>query len=254
MPVRVDARSAPLHPAGRPARVLGVVVDREAQLASIRREARRIDELTAAAPDGQVVSCPDWTGRDLRAHVVGFARHVRALLAAAGAEVPAPPPVPADEATTCFDADLAALVDVLAATPARAPAHVWTVTAPVAGFWVRRAVHELAVHRWDAQTIGGGAEPDPIPTEVAVDGIAEFFEEFVTTGLAAGYLPPARCTLVLEITDVDLRREQHLPDPGPVTTIRGSASDLMLALWRRHDLLRFHVGGDPAVLAAWPAI
>ena len=23
-------------------------------------------------------------------------------------------------------------------------------TAPVAGFWVRRVLHELAVHRWDA--------------------------------------------------------------------------------------------------------
>jgi len=39
-----------------------------------------------------------------------------------------------------------------------------------------------------------------------------------------------------------------------VTTIRGTVSDLLLALWRRHDPLSLHVDGDPAVLKAWPSI
>jgi uncharacterized protein (TIGR03083 family) len=228
-------------------------MERSAQFARIAADARRIGELTAAAPDAAVVSCPDWTGRDLRAHVVGFARYIAAIVAAGGAELPPPPPVPPDVAGPSYDADLARLLDVLRSTPADAPAHVWSTSAPVAGFWVRRVLHELAVHRWDAATLVVGT-PEPIPAPVAVDGIAEFFQVFVATALARGLVPPAARTLALEITDLDRRLEYPLPDPGPVTTIRGTASDLLLALWRRHDPLSLHVDGDPAVLKAWPSI
>jgi hypothetical protein len=114
-------------------------------------------------------------------------------------------------------------------------------------------VHELAVHRWDADTIAGG-DPAPVDRDVALDGIAEFFEVFVTTGLAMGVVPPAQATLVLEITDCGTRREEHLPEAGPVTTLRGTASDLFLALWRRHDPLAHHVDGPRAVLERWPSI
>jgi uncharacterized protein (TIGR03083 family) len=228
-------------------------MERRAQFASIAADARRIGQLTAAAPDATVLSCPDWTGRDLRAHVVGFTRYVADIVAAGGDELSPPPPVPPDVAGPSYDADLDRLLDVLRSTPAGAPAHVWSTSAPVAGFWVRRVLHELAVHRWDAATLVAGT-PEPIPAPVAVDGIAEFFDEFVATALARGLVPPATRTLALEITDLDRRLAYPLPDPGPVTTIRGTASDLLLALWRRHDPLSLHVDGDPAVLQAWPSI
>jgi hypothetical protein len=69
-------------------------MERSAQFASIAADARRIGELTAAAPEATVLSCPDWTGRDLRAHVVGFARYVADTVAAGSAELSPPPPVP----------------------------------------------------------------------------------------------------------------------------------------------------------------
>jgi uncharacterized protein (TIGR03083 family) len=231
--------------------MIGVELGRE--LDSIRRDGRRIADLTRAAPAAQVVSCPKWTGADLLAHVGGFARLVCDLVSAGGAQPEPRPPVDVAAAGSTYDADLARLIAVLADTPPEAPVFNWSVTAPVAGFWSRRAVQELAVHRWDAGTIGGG-EPAPIATDVALAGIGEFFEVFVATGLAAGMVPPAAVTLVLEITDVDQRREYPLPGPGPRTTMRGTASDLLLALWRRHDPLSLHAGGDPAVLAAWPSI
>jgi MDMPI C-terminal domain len=65
---------------------------------------------------------------------------------------------------------------------------------------------------------------------------------------------PARATLVLEITDAGTRRVEHLPDPGPETTLRGTASDLMLALWRRRDPLAFHVDGPRGMLEHWHSI
>lgn len=76
---------------------------------------------------------------------------------------------------------------------------------------------------------------------------------FVITGIAAGMVPPAQATLVLQITDTGTRRAEHLPDPGPATTLRGTASDLMLALWRRRDPLAFHVDGPREMLERWPA-
>ena len=114
-------------------------------------------------------------------------------------------------------------------------------------------MHELTIHRWDAETVGGGT-PGPVDADVADDGIAEFFEVFVKTGLEAGMVPPTRTTLVLETTDTGLRREEHLPDPGPVTTLRGSASDLYLALWRRRDPVDHHVDGPRSVLEQWPSV
>jgi uncharacterized protein (TIGR03083 family) len=228
-------------------------MDVERQLQSIEIDGGRIGELTAAAPTDLVVSCPEWTGRDLRVHVGNFARLVCDLVAARGAQPEPRPTVAGEEAVAGYDADLAGLVATLRDTDPDAPAHVWSVTPPVAGFWTRRALHELAVHRWDAETIGG-AEPAPIPTDTALDGIAEYFEVFVATGLAAGMVPPSATTLVLQPTDVDQRIEHDLGEPGPVTTIRGTASDLLLALWRRRDPLSLHVGGDPAPLAGWPSI
>ena len=75
---------------------------------------------------------------------------------------------------------------------------------------------------------------------VAVDGVAEYFEVFVATASL-----PAERTLRLELTDVDLVVERHLPETGAVTTGGGTASDLLLELWRRHDPLIFHTGGRP---------
>ncbi len=228
-------------------------MDLTRHLQSIASDGGRIGDLTAAAPTEQVRSCPGWTGRDLRVHVGNFARLVCDLIAARGAEPEPGPTVDVEQAVSGYDADLARLVTNLRDTDPDAPAHVWSVTPPVAGFWTRRAVHELAVHRWDAETIGGG-EPAPIPADIALDGIAEYFEVFVATGLAAGMVPPSATTLVLQVTDVDRRIEHELGEPGPQTTIRGTASDLLLGLWRRRDPLSLHVDGDPAPLAAWPSI
>lgn len=104
------------------------------------------------------------------------------------------------DAARTWDADLAELVDLLRTTPADAAVGNWSIAPPTATFWLRRAAHELAAHRWDA---GTALDPSPAPIAVglACDGIAEFFEVFVATGLAAGMVAPAAVTLVLEPTD-----------------------------------------------------
>ena len=230
-----------------------LLVDLDRQLRSIEDDGRRIAAAARADPDGRVASCPAWSGADLLAHVSGFARLVVDLCEGRADRDTEFPKVPPDEVARTYDADLDRCVAALGALPPDAPVPNWAVAAQTAAFWQRRAVHELAVHRWDAETIGPG-DPAPVDPGVAEDGIAEFFDVFVATGIAAGLVPPARVTLVLEATDTGTRREQHLPDPGPVTTMRGTVSDLFLALWRRRDPLAQHAGGPRAVLEHWPSI
>jgi uncharacterized protein (TIGR03083 family) len=223
-------------------------VERTRQLDSIRADLATIGTLTAADPAAPVPACPDWTRADLRAHVSRFARLIPALLSGEATNETPRVEVPADEAVVTFDADAAGLVAALAAiTDDGAPAANWSVQPDTAGFWVRRAVHELAVHRVDA-----GSEED-LPRDVALDGIAEFVDTFVATGIARWFVPPAAVMLVLDLIDAPAQRHD-LPEPGPETVVRGSASDVALALWHRRDLLSLHAGGDATILENWPRI
>jgi hypothetical protein len=118
----------------------------------------------------------------------------------------------------------------------------------------RPADRDRPVRGPQRRAVHGGGDPAPVEHEIVEDGIAEFFDVFVATGFAFGLVPPAQATLVLEATDTGARRVQHLPDPCPATTVRGTASDLLLAVWRRRDPLAHHVGGPRGVLESWPSI
>ena len=84
----------------------------------------------------------------------------------------------------------------------------------------------------------------PSRPDVALDGIAEFFEVFVTTGLAGGRgASRARDARPRGSPTATPGARSRGLTPGPVTTLRGTASDLFLALWRRHDPLAHHVDG-----------
>jgi uncharacterized protein (TIGR03083 family) len=123
------------------------VVDLARQLES--SDGQRLAEAVRRKPDGRVASCPDWTGADLLAHVSGFARYVTDLVDGRADRDMELPKVPPDEAAQTYDADLARLVAPLRDTPPDAEVPHWAVVQQVAASWQRRAVHELAVHRWD---------------------------------------------------------------------------------------------------------
>jgi hypothetical protein len=111
---------------------------------------------------------------------------------------------------------------------------------------------ETAVHRWDA-------DHEPIDPVLAVDGVSEFFEHF-TDRVADGALPMGG-TVHLHATDAEGEwLVSEPPDGGPLefstehakgdAAVRGSASDLLLLLWRRvglDDGGRFEVFGEPEV-------
>ena len=228
-------------------------VDTTGWLAAVRRDGRELGRLCQQAPTTVVRSCPDWAGADLLAHAAGFCRTVDELFAG-GREATAPAVVVApDEAMMTFDDDLDRLLTLLSTTDAHQPVPNWSVLPDEAVYWVRRAAHEFAIHRWDAATTRD-VDPDPVPTALARDGIAEFFEAFVATAFAVGLAPPSEATLVLDITDTGEVSRHDLPHPGPETHIRGTAPELFLALWHRRDPVSFHVSGDRAPLETWPHI
>lgn len=222
-------------------------------LEAVEAHGSELGRLCRDRPDATVRSCPDWTGADLLAHAAGFCRTLDGLFAGEREATAPAVAVEFDDARRRFDADLDRLLTLLAGTDPAAPVANWSVLPDEAVYWVRRAAHEFAIHRWDAATTVPG-EPDPIPADLARDGVEEYFEAFVATAFAFGLVPPTQATLVLELTDLDEELCHDLPRPGPVTTIRGTASDLDLAVWRRRDPLSFHVSGDPAVLETWPRI
>ena len=220
---------------------------------AVEADGHELGRLCRERPDAVVRSCPDWTAAELLAHASGFCRTLRELFAGGrDAREPAVE-VRRDEALTSWDDDLAALLRLLATTDPATPVVNWSVRADDAAYWYRRAAHEFAIHRWDAATTADG-EPAPVPADLARDGIEEFFEAFVATALTYGRIPPKDATMVLELTDRDETLRHDLPRPGAETVLRGTASDVVLALWHRHDLLSLHVGGDPAVLRTWPHI
>jgi uncharacterized protein (TIGR03083 family) len=224
--------------------------DLDAQIATLRREGTALADAVRRDPDLTLISCPDWTAGRLLAHVDSFARWVAGLVDGTDVVDRELPVVAPEEAMATWDADLARLV----ATPrAAAPEDTvanWAAAPDTAAFWQRRAAHEFAVHRWDAQTALPEG-PSPIEATVARDGVAEFFDVFVATGIAQGMVPPATASLTVEFDDGGEPFTHDLPYPGPVTTIRGSASDLMLAMWHRVDPMSLHVDGPREMLEAW---
>jgi uncharacterized protein (TIGR03083 family) len=79
-----------------------------------------------------------------------------------------------------FDGSLALLLSELRARGPGAPAYTWWPPDQTVGFWYRRMAQETAVHRLDVED-GAGA-PTPIDPELAVDGIDEVLDLFISEG------------------------------------------------------------------------
>ena len=131
---------------------------------------------------------------------------------------------------------------------------VWTwAPAQDVAFILRRMAHETSVHRWDAELAAGEARP--IDPELASDGVDEFLNVMLLQPRFSS--APIEGSVHLHATDTPgewLVREQE--DGTLVVTaehakgdaaLRGSASDLLLALWGRVGSDALEVIGDRAV-------
>jgi uncharacterized protein (TIGR03083 family) len=244
--------------------------NRESWLSALRVEAAAFRE-AAAVPDAlaaPVPSCPDWSMQDLVHHLGTVYGRIRSHVERRGAPPPGyfedPTGLPTGEAALAWwDTEYATLVTLLDNLDPGAPVWNWAPQPKTGAFWHRRAAHETAVHRWDAQMAIGRAEP--IEAKLAADGVAEVLDTWLPSGRRLG--PTDRLGVAqLVATDIDeswlmrLRGEGvalldtdtlfDADDPHARVLAQGTASDLVLALFGRVDFDVLEVAGDATLLEA----
>ena len=239
---------------------------------------RREGGLLSAAVDGlsphaPVPSCPGWTVRDLLRHTGMVHRWARSYVADAltvprvDNDTPDVGPLPADaDLVGWFRNGHTLLVDTLASAPADLACWTFLPTpgSPLA-FWARRQAHETTIHRIDAELAATGTCDGVGPT-FAADGIDELIRGFLgRPGRTAPSGPPWSLSVVTADTHEqwylqvrpDGRSTRHTTGnaagdarPGDCR-VRGTASDLYLALWNRISTNDLDVTGDRSVLERW---
>ena len=200
-------------------------------------------------PGARVPSCPEWSVRDL-AHHIGevqwyWGENVRAQDAdrRSGAGLT---PLPED-------ADLLAwlgwcsysLLGALRQAGPDAPCWAWWPSPHTSGAVGRHQAQEAAVHRWDAEAVGGASRP--LPAALAADGVPEFVEIMIGAGAAA---LPGTVTLTATDTGASWQVGGGADRSGRVSELQATASDLVLMLYRRLPVPDAAVVGDPMLVAA----
>jgi uncharacterized protein (TIGR03083 family) len=231
----------------------------------------------AAAPslDVQVPTCPEWTLFDLAQHL-GVGRRAWAATIAAGPEATAkatvegapPAPVEREALLAWLAASTQELLDALAeAGPDRGCWTWWgseSQSSQTCAAVARHQLQEVTVHTYDAQLTVGAAQP--LPDEVALDGVEDFLFTCCSTTTAWPHKP---ATVDYHATEgrswrqrlsADGSRTDPLP-PGPVagedpadTSIQGPAGQLVLWFYGRVPLDSLQLDGDPEIvdkLDAW---
>ncbi|CAN5704014.1 maleylpyruvate isomerase family mycothiol-dependent enzyme [soil metagenome] len=230
--------------------------------------------------DAPVSGCPGWDLTALTLHLGKIHRWARLSARTAArperGAVPGPPDHcddPGELATWLLDGS-AALSETLVGLDPEAPTwHPFPVPL-VAGLWPRRMAQETLVHRWDAESAIGPASPiDPV---LAADGIDEYFTVMLPRLVVGTQLELPDGHVHVECTDVDsawsvAARDGELFVTSGVTAaesdqiehrsravdhaiLRGSAEQLLLALWGRDGGGPLRVDGDAATAQALLAL
>ncbi len=212
-----------------------------------RTEAGRIVAAYERDPSAKVPWSDRWTVGTVARHVAGTHRVVGDIVR----ERPTadfglfatlnPPDKDAPGFSAWFADGTAHLLDQLGSAPPDDQCWTWYKSDQSVAFWQRRMAHETLVHRWDVQAALGGTV-DPIAPAIAVDGIDEYLDVFVSSS-RAGAGAPAGPTIGIECTDADAAWTLRLPEPGKSSlvrsrasayfTLRATAAELLLFVWGR---------------------
>jgi uncharacterized protein (TIGR03083 family) len=234
-------------------------------LEPLRTECDRFAAAIADAdPVARVPSCPDWDVRELVAHL-GRVQRFWASTIRLGEDVEPERPDesarPGDDLVRWFREGAGELLAAVEEAPADGSAWTWWQSPRTAGAIARHQVQEAAVHRWDAE-VASGQQGGPLDPGAAADGLDEFVH--ITVVEHHRWTPWTGATGVIELgpTDVEATRWVTLGPDGPVptqeapaapagATLSGSASDLLLLLYRRIALDGVAVTGDATLATAF---
>jgi uncharacterized protein (TIGR03083 family) len=144
----------------------------------------RLREVAPIDLGALVPSCPGWTVADLTRHVAEVYLHKTVIMREGAEPDPWPPKELADEEPIALlDRAYAELHDELVSRKPEDPALSWYGPDQSVGFWYRRMAQETVIHRIDAEL--GTAQPiQPIPDDLAIDGIDELLKVFVAYSVA----------------------------------------------------------------------
>jgi uncharacterized protein (TIGR03083 family) len=221
---------------------------------ALQRDSQRLVEAVTDNFGAPVAGCPGWNVRDLVAHtgeVHRFWSQVveRRLQDHRESE---PVHVPSDDELTAWFQEGAAHLDrVLSSVDGTIGVWTWSRQKDAA-FVKRRMAQETAMHRWDAQSAVGKAEP--IEPDLARDGVDELLDVFMP--VEETRLTGHGETIHFHQTDGDGEWIVTLGDRITVSrghakadsAVRGTGSDLLLMMWRRVPPSQLEVLGQPANL------
>jgi uncharacterized protein (TIGR03083 family) len=231
-----------------------------------RSGAFRAAVASASGLDARVPTCPDWTLLELAQHM-GDSRRRWAAIVAAGPDA-APPPKSAPEGAPTAPRDLDALLawsaeatgellDALReAGPDRACWTWWSGSQSprTTGAVARHQLHGITVHTYDAQLAAGAVQP--LPDEVALDGVDEFLHTCCATTspwphepAVLDYHATEGRSWRLHLSAVGARVTRRPDDDGVADlTGRGTASELVLSMFGRIPVDSLDLDGDRRVL------
>jgi uncharacterized protein (TIGR03083 family) len=229
-------------------------------LTSIRHEGDRFYATALLAdPSLGVPSTPAWTIADLVWHLgeVHWFWATDIELRPDGpdeieASRPARPTTYAD-AVAWGRSQLDRMLEILRSTPDGVAVWTWAPEESdrTVGFIRRHQVQETAVHRWDLESAAANVEPHPIDSDAASDSIDEFLS--ISLPFAVNEQKPLRGSVHLHCIDVSGEwfierdgRVDHGHAQGDVA-VRGTASDLLLALYNRIDIDDLDLTGDASL-------
>jgi len=229
-------------------------------LGAIRRESDRFYAIADGAdPTLAVPSCPGWSIADLVWHLgeVHWFFSTDIELRASDPETieAAKPPRPGDyrDLIAWGRRQADRLMQLLETTPDSVKVWTWALEEPDhnVGFIRRHQVQEAAIHRWDLQNAATSTSPDAVDAESASDSIDEMLAVSLPWSVRSD--KPILGTVHLHCTDTDGEwfihpdgRVEPIHAKGDVA-IRGAASDLLLALYKRVGLDAVELIGNDAL-------
>ncbi|XVU21354.1 maleylpyruvate isomerase N-terminal domain-containing protein [Actinoplanes sp. CA-054009] len=224
-----------------------------------RATAFRAAVASAPSLDAAVPTCPGWTLDDLVRHLADGRRKWASIVAAGPADAPPPQPsTPADFAEATRQ-----LLGALRETGPDQACWGWWGDSPqsplTTGAAARHQLQEIAVHTYDAQLTAGA--PQPLPAEVALDGVEEFLVTCVATTspwphgpATVDYRTTEGPAWRLHLSAEGARAERLHSQDAASASATASASDLVLIFYGRLPVTTAKLDGDTGLfdqLIAW---
>ena len=196
----------------------------------------------------EIPSCPGWTVRELAGHLGGVHRWAHGVLVTGEPGEELSGPDNPDELVPWFAEGAQLLLSALEATDPQSSVWTFGPKPRLAEFWFRRQALETLVHLWDLQRALD--VPLTADDELACDGVAEVVTMFFPRQVRLQRMVPLTYACALQVQDFDVT--YVLAGDGTTSvsadecdvTITGSATELLLLLWGRTDLVALNVSGN----------